>query len=1140
MERRNTRRLARYCVFLSIAYFVGLGGFVYYSVLHALFSSLSASVGMIGPRYLMGAIGLYYLTGFVLGIVFLGFDVRARDIRDGIVEVLDARPLSNLELVAGRFVALFLSAWIPIVVLVLLIQSLGFLLPLLGSPVGRTAEPLSLANFVFFMAVPAITFAIGLVFLITLLVRHRLIAALVTIAAIVGVYWGLFAVPGPIATYFDYLGVAQQAFPSDIVPTMAVPGGFLQRFGVLLLGLGLVGLAAAIHPRLDGQFRLRPALGSAGLAVAGLAAVAFVAELRMSEVDALDRWRAVHEARAGEPAADILSIDASVRIDPGARLDARLAMEIQAPPDASLRRVLLTLNPGFEVGTVSAGGQTLEAGHADGLLDIELARPLAPGERATLNLSYGGRPNTLFGYLDSALVPEKMTLNEAQVVLLGYERGIFDRRYAALTPGIRWLPAAGVDVGRDDPRERRKDFYAIALEVELPPDWLAAGPGLRETLGSTSESARFRFAPATDVPEVALMAGKLASFATEIRGIRFEVLVHPEHDENFEVLAHTRGEVEDWIEERLEVAERAGLDYPFGAFTVVEVPNTLRAFEGGWRLNTALAPPSMMLLRETSFPTARFDFDVIAAFGNRNDDQIGGQAAVDRNRLVNFFANDFSGGNVFAGAARSFFAHRTSAHGDEAIALDFVLEELSTLLVSGRRSYFSAHLFTNINQAVTSIVSTLQGQAIGTITDAVLTTRTSRIDVWNAVLDVSLSGLDPWADPQRTIDILTLKGGQMASAIRDSLGADAVSRLLANLLRRHAGETFSLEELVLAGDGITQDLGPLFDDWITSTGLPGFVVRGVEQYRLPDDDNGNARYQLRVGLSNDEPVVGFARISWLVPASTPGPGAGVVVVFSNDPAANVAAGQAALTLSEPIRIEGHSAIEFGVVLSSPVTAVRVHPYLSLNRDVFLADQLSVTSIPTRDVEPVAGVGEIPFDFDEGEEIVADDLDPGFQIVTGDPSDSIRLTGRGTIAGDLDQGLPVSAAASPSRWSRRAIQSAWGRYRHTFAYIRAGDGANRAVLPAAIPNAGVWELEIHIPQFLMDSRGTWNLEIVTDDGREAVGYDAAVSNVGWNLVGEFELPAGEVRVEISDRTDGAIVIADALRWSPARAGLRRGQ
>src|SRR5690348_1774367 len=85
LERRHTQRLLRYWVFLATAYLVAIGMYVYFAVVHALYSSVSASIGMmVSPRFLVAAIGFYYLTGFVLGIVFLGFDVRARDVRDGI------------------------------------------------------------------------------------------------------------------------------------------------------------------------------------------------------------------------------------------------------------------------------------------------------------------------------------------------------------------------------------------------------------------------------------------------------------------------------------------------------------------------------------------------------------------------------------------------------------------------------------------------------------------------------------------------------------------------------------------------------------------------------------------------------------------------------------------------------------------------------------------------------------------------------------------------------------------------------------------------------------------------------------------------------------------------------------------------
>ena len=71
MERRHTRRLVRYWVFIGIVYVFGIGAFLYYSTLHALFSPLSASIGLVGPRYMIAVIGLYYLMAFVFTIVFL-------------------------------------------------------------------------------------------------------------------------------------------------------------------------------------------------------------------------------------------------------------------------------------------------------------------------------------------------------------------------------------------------------------------------------------------------------------------------------------------------------------------------------------------------------------------------------------------------------------------------------------------------------------------------------------------------------------------------------------------------------------------------------------------------------------------------------------------------------------------------------------------------------------------------------------------------------------------------------------------------------------------------------------------------------------------------------------------------------------
>src|SRR3990172_7000093 len=76
-EGRLTRRLTRYWLFLALAFGGGLMLFFYYSAIHAFGSAFSPTIGLINPRYLVSAIGSVYLTGFTIGIIFLGFDVRA-------------------------------------------------------------------------------------------------------------------------------------------------------------------------------------------------------------------------------------------------------------------------------------------------------------------------------------------------------------------------------------------------------------------------------------------------------------------------------------------------------------------------------------------------------------------------------------------------------------------------------------------------------------------------------------------------------------------------------------------------------------------------------------------------------------------------------------------------------------------------------------------------------------------------------------------------------------------------------------------------------------------------------------------------------------------------------------------------------
>lgn len=1113
-EKRLTFRLARYWIFLVLAFLCGLALFAYHSVLHAAGSAVSASMGLVGPRFLISSVGFFYLVIFIVGIIFLAFDVRARDSRERMLEVLDAKPYSNLELVLGRFLGLFIAAWIPVLVLTLVIQGLGWLLPLVGSPVGETVEPVSLFGFPFFIALPAIAFSCALVILIALVVRHQVLALIISIAVIAGLYsLSLGVLPYAWSSSIDLMGFHQLNLPSDLVPSVAASfAGWIQRFGIIVLTIGLLILAAIVHPRLESGQKKIQTVSASIVMLTGIALIFVVFQLRTNDIETRAQWRIAHEQLRNEIFPDISSMDAYLIIQPGSNISVDVSIVFKAPNSSELNRALFSLNPGMNiVSAKNSDGQTLTSTFDNGLLSIDLPNTLAAGESTKVDLKFEGRPNTLFAYLDSAVDFRDLGPESADVAVLGIENAIFTDAYVALMPAIHWLPSSGVDVGRDDTRDRPKDYFQLSLKVNIPKNWIVAGPGRRTEAGGDSEFSEFYFQPQAPIAELAIITAPFVQYQKEIDNITFELLLNPKHTRNIAYIEKGGAQIEQWVTDKIEQAKDTGLEYPFKAFTLIEVPNSLRGYAGGWRNATALSPPSMALLKETSLPTARFDIDIAERLGDTRpvSKEEDGEAKVVRNRLIDFFANDFTGGNVFTGAAASYFSHQMSATGSSAIALDYTLEQLSTLVLFDQRSYFSVALIANLGDSIEAIITSNQ-QAGTSLADRVIVTLNANPKVWENALNISLDNMDPWKDPGITIDTLNLKAGGAAKLIYDVLGVQRSGQLLADLLAKHRGASYTRSDFISALNAYNGELGGLIDEWYTATGLAGFSADDTQLYQLSDNSNGDTRFQLALRINNDEAVSGYTRVSW----------------------ANEAGGER--THSEPIRIQANTKLEYGVILSEAPVEVYLEPYLSLNRNNFLVQSFNPSEIEIKNAVAFDGVRSqnVTTAGDEGR-IVVDDLDRGFRILSSIEDDDLRLSGSAQKA--TDNGLPVgNLNIFPDEWSRISDPNAWGQYRHTLAFIRPGNGQKKASFSTTIPTSGRWKLEIHLPELLKiknNELGGWTLEVISEEGRELVVFNASSGNSGWNTIGEYDFSAGNVSVELSDKTDKSVVIADAVAWSP---------
>ena len=1141
-QRLINRRLVRYWFFVCFTCYIALHFYLEFFYFHSTLSSYSGSVGTISPRFLISTIGMLYSAVFLVGTIFIAFDVRARDIRERVVEVLDSKPISNLELIAGKFTGIFISSWIPMVVLAIFTQAVNLILKGFNIPVGETIEVFSLFTFLFIMAVPALSFIIALVFFITLLVRNRLAATIILLFLIIFSYWAALNLPLASGMLFDIIGISSMDFASDILPHLATAAGWLQRLSVLFAAFSLLGFSAVIHPRLESGSRKKLAAGSFITMIAALLLAGGVYSKNTGDLNIVGTWKHAHGAVLNEILPDVKKISGDVKIDPGKDLYLDLDITFGAPDGRSLEKALFTLNPGQEVKSITdSSGKPISFTHENGLLEIGLPNPLKQGEEITVHVTVQGKPDNRFAFLYSDTNPLTIKLLQVRILavgvahgILGTEAGLFDKSFVALMPGLRWLPVSGSEKGRDDHTVRPVDYFDLDLKVDLPEGWLAAGPGLRHKAESNNDGASYRFSPPAPIPEASLIASGFESRSMDVEGINFEVLINKKHIKNLNLFADTKENIQAWLSSHLKEAKEYGLTYPYKAITLVEVPNTLRCYGGGWRMDTTMAPPGIVLMREMGFPTANFT----NGFRNLKVDKDNEESIqqVKFNRLKLFFNNDFLGGNILAGGSKNFFLYQTAAKGPEALALNYIMENLSNQLITETKSYYSAHQLLMGDGLQRAIFMSARLNLFGETSnvDAAKKDAVSKPEVWDKALGVSMKDMDPWEDPARAINVLDLKADAIAQSILDTLGYEKTGKLLASIRQTHKGKSFILNDVLESGKTLGYDLTESLGDMLAGTELPGFICENAEVYRIADSESGTSQYQLLFTIRNDEPVSGSFRFVYQQSG-----GGDVFLKVLGMGGNNMVIPQARRNSvkSGIIRLAGKSTIRFGTIVSKPPVSVSLEPYLSLNRYSFLVPLKKPNEKISRNLEPIEGVVELPYTIPQDTSIIVDDLDSGFSITEELTDNGTRLSAKKQKNAATDQGLPIGGDFRfPPVWSRLEKPESYGKYRHTLTAVRSGKGEQKAVFTAKIKIAGQWDLELYIPEksrvYPMKKWGTYNLVIKKGDGeKQEITFDSNAAQQGWNPVGRFDISEGDTTVIISNKTDGDFVVADAIRWTP---------
>ena len=1105
-ELRTVRRLARTWVFLALGITVVGMAYWYYSYLHATSSSFSLNSGNALPRFTTAYFNSYVLWFFMAAMVFLAFDLRHRDQRERVAETIDMRPLSNIALLAGRLCAVVLAICLPLFGVLLLTQAMGTI----GRAVGWWVDPIEpVATFVFFFldAIPALILWCAIVFALAAGLHNRLAVAVASLA-LLGVHmWGFAQVPGYLQPAVSLLYIRDN-WASDLAPRLPDFLTLLHRVSMLMLAAALVVWTAALYQRPDhGSRNARLLLGILPAAVA-LIGFGTVVMRCIDGIHLRDAWLAAHRAAASESTPLVEHLEAHIAIDPGENLRVDLEMQISAP-QADLSTLLFSFNPGLEVAELRLADKETPFHHEQGLLVILPVEPLASGTPAKLTLRASGVPDPDFAYLDSAVDWRRESSRNA-ILWLGTEAGIFEKRYVALMPGLRWLPAPGPNLDRAS----RGHAPTVDLTVEVPAGWLVAAPGRRETLGD----GRYRFRPGAGVPKLGLFAARFERRAMQVGDLELELLLHPAHLRNLDYYEDVTEIFRSRVEQFVRDADAFGISYPYTGFSVVEVPAHLREYGGGHWLDTRLALPGLLLLKEHGFPYANvWRYDDPSEFASFP----GGLDTLKIQWLEMTFSNPFNSGSASRAWHRNLITFQTSADGTGADALDYIGEVLGrelfwdpTRFRTRSPTIYTAHFMdadAGFGATAVQMIRDLANQ--GGSWTGFRSFQNAQPSVWERTLDTPLAEMDFEREPRQAIGAFALRVNAVARSLADSLGKDRTAALLA-ALRGHDGGTYTEGDFASAVASVDADIERLVGDWLNDTALPGFVVSRAQIQRVVTDDDAQPQYEIRVHVRNDESTPGLVRLALGINPQSP--------------------------RGEPVRVDGYATVEIGMLSAEPPQAVLLEPYLALNRVPILID---LTDFDDQDLEirePFAGARPSTWLPATPEGIVIDDLDSGFSVERRHERN--RLGGSAVPAWiEFDQGLPTWTPEY-GVWTRASIPSSWGKYRHTVAGARSGDGSEVAVFSAELPAPGRWQLDFHVPNrgptlgqgFTLQAYGTlgsFDMTLVADGKSTPVDFDGSEADVGWNKIGEFDLAATEVRLEISSQTDGEMVIADAIRWVP---------
>ncbi len=1054
--------------------------------------------------------------GQAIVAIFLASEFLKQDKKNDTVEVIYARSMSNTIYILGKTTGILFV----FLILNLLILALGSVFVYLNNPSALSVWDLLL--YPLLISFPTLIFVLGLSFFLMILFKNQAITFIVLLGYVAVT---LFFLNEKLYHLFDYIAYNVPMVNSTISGFGDINQVILHRGVYLLFGIGFIFFTIFRLDRLPQakMFRTLPIyIAIICMVIAVFMAKTFV-DVKSEEISIKKQMIALNDKYYDKATVSVLKSNLDLTHQEES-IKVIADLEIQNNENDGLKEFIFSLNPELKVIDVKTGNTSLKFTQELQILKIEYPQNLKFKEKCNLQITYEGGISELTHALDQDLNKYSDNFN-LEIIRIKKRYAFLNDNYVCLTRESLWYPISGVGYSKKNPAYQRTEFTEYSLKVKTQANLTVVSQGAKT---KTSEG-EYTFKPEFALPQLSLLIGNYIEATVRVDSIDYTVYTIEGNDEfksHFTNLNDTLPSLirshKDELETKLE------LEYPFKRLIFAEVPIHYNLTTHTWNIASDAIQPEIVLYPEKGVLYFDADFTVKKKLLDEGGGGRRGRWARMRMGAGNEeYTEEQKEAMMLSGFIKANFYATASQSYDYNTVINYNSFSLFPNYYSFRTN-LSSKDWPMLNMSIASYLKNKnesntvwrwnRWRGISFLQKEDRINLTLKKFSLKQILDVGISEPEIPNDNKISLnEIIRTKGEYLMKILGSKYDPDKYYEFIKQLVKDNSHKSMTYPQFSqLLQENFNDNIDQLLYDWYHKNDLPGYIVENIQTYQVKDGEF--TKFQVRFNISNPEPVDGFVTVEISL-------GRGWGRMGGGEP-----------PFTKDVFIKGGQTLEIGYTFPSKPSQLKVFTKISQNLPHNLEYSLSDfdevrTSKAMNEVRPLTVYTS---NLTSNEIIVDNDDDIGFDTYQLDNKSYLKeLIDKNRKEKTYDYGV-ANWRGAPRRWDPVIKTEYYGKYIHSAHYTKANDQLRKAIWKAKIDRPGSYDVYCHLDKITGWAKrwvpdASYNFLVHSSEGiQERTLYEEEIQK-GWNYLGTFYITSDTAIVELTNKSTGVSIYADAIKW-----------